>query len=351
MTTLFPLPDNHPQRFQLHNEVHARSSVVFDLPVSASHLAIMLSRQEKDQDRQHLALLCERFGVTPPKQDANHFTSRFDSFQLRWEQHGEFTSYTFYVNTVQADPFAEPALKSVPVDWMSQLPGKMIVAAHAVIIPANTASDNIETLSHFFAGNPLIGAEVSGGGAKAYTDFRIHVDGFSRFLVLDKHLKTAQAGRLLQRLFEIEVYRVMALLAFPIARDLAPELIKADQQLVTITDAMAKGDQNDSGLLDELTHLASAVENHISTHHYRFGAANAYYKLVEQRITDLREVRIQGLQTFSEFMTRRLEPAIGTCKSTAKRFTLLSERISNAGELLRTRVDISIERQNQALLK
>jgi len=351
VTTLFPLPENHSQRFKLHNEVHARSSVIFDLPVTTSHLAIILSREEKNQDRKHLIELCERFGVTPPKQDANHFGARFDAFQLRWEQHGEFTSYTFYVNNVQADPFKEPALKSVPVDWMSHLPGKVIVAAHASIIPAASNPGNIETLSRFFAGNPLIGAEVSGGAAKAYTDFRIHVDGFSRFLILDDHLKIAQAGRLLQRLFEIEVYRVMALLAFPIARKLTPELIKADQQLLTITAAMAKADSNDGKLLDELTTLAAEVENHISSNHYRFAAAGAYYKLVNQRIEDLREVRIQGSQTFSEFMTRRLEPAINTCQSTAKRFTLLSERISNAGELLRTRVDISIERQNQALLK
>jgi len=351
VTTLFPLPENHPQRFKLHNEVHARSSVIFDLPVTTSHLAIMLSREEKNQDRKHLIELCERFGVSPPKLDANHFSARFDAFQLRWEQHGEFTSYTFYVNNIQAVPFKEPALKSVPVDWMAQLPGKVIVAAHASIIPAARTSGGIEPLSRFFAGNPLIGAEVSGGAAKAYTDFRIHVDGFSRFLVVDDHLKTAQAGRLLQRLFEIEVYRVMALLAFPIARKLTPELIKADQQLIDITAAMAEADSNDGKLLDELTTLAAEVENHISSNHYRFAAAGAYYNLVNQRIEDLREVRIQGLQTFSEFMSRRLEPAIGTCQSTAKRFTLLSERISNAGELLRTRVDISIERQNQALLK
>ncbi len=351
MTTLFPLPENHPQRFKLHNEVHARSSVILSLPVTASHLALMLTNEEKKQDRNHLIQLCERFGVTPPKQDANHFSARYGNFQLRWEQHSEFTSYTFYVHNQHHAPFIEPALKSVPVDWMAQLPGKIMVAAHADIVPAAKIPDDIESLSRFFSGNALIGAEVTGGAAQAYTDFRIHVDGFSRFLIVDDHLKPAQAGRLLQRLFEIEVYRVMALLAFPIARKLTPVLIKADRQLITITAAMAEADSNDSRLLDELTTLAAEVENHISSNHYRFGAASAYYNLVNQRIEDLRQVRIQGLQTFSEFMTRRLEPAISTCQSTAKRFTLLSERISNAGELLRTRVDISIERQNQALLK
>ncbi|MCX7088008.1 MAG: DUF3422 family protein [Methylococcales bacterium] len=42
---------------------------------------------------------------------------------------------------------------------------------------------------------------------------------------------------MLQHLFEIEVYRVMALLAFPIARKLYPVLKKFDHQLYTITNA------------------------------------------------------------------------------------------------------------------
>ncbi len=350
MPTLFPLPENHSKRFLLHNEVHARSSVILELPFRASHLALMVNPEEKKQDFRHLLTLCERFGITPPTPDANHFMASFGDFQLLWEQHNEFVTYTFFVNLSTSLPFAEPALKKAPVDWMAKLPGQLMVASHAEIIPANQLN-NLDEISTLFSGNALVGAEVSGGAASAYTDFRIHADGFSRFLIIDKHLKKAQAGRLIQRLFEIEVYRVMALLAFPIARQLTPVLIKSDQQLRTITAAMAEEDSDDSRLLDELTRLAAEIENHISSNDYRFGAASAYYNLVVRRIQDLREVRIQGLQTFSEFMNRRLEPAIGTCQSTIKRFMRLSERISNAGELLRTRVDISIERQNQALLK
>jgi len=142
----------------------------------------------------------------------------------------------------------------------------------------------------------------------------------------------------------------MALLAFPITKQLTPDLNKADKQLLTITSSMAQSRGNDSDLLDELTTLAAEVENNITTHQYRFAATNAYYQLVEQRITDLREVRIQGIQTIGEFMNRRLEPAVNTCISTSKRFNSLSKRINNASQLLRTRVDMTIERQNQALL-
>ena len=142
----------------------------------------------------------------------------------------------------------------------------------------------------------------------------------------------------------------MALLAFPIAKRLTPKVNQGDQRLLSITEAMSQDDRDDSLLLDELTTLAAEVENHISTNHFRFGAASAYYKLVGQRIDDLRENRIQGIQTIGEFMKRRLEPAINTCQMTENRFARLSKRISNTSQLLRTRVDMSIERQNQALL-
>lgn len=338
----------------LHNEVHARAPFILNLPVRASHLALLLSQDEKMQERRHLTTLCERLGVAPPEKDVDHFSATFNSFQIRWEQHGEFSTYSFYAHDTPKDLFADSALKKVPVDWMSQLPGQVIVAAHASIVSAAAIHydehADLASLSAYFADNPVIGSKVTGGAASVFTDFRIHVDGFSRFLIVNHGLRTEQAGRLLQRLFEIEVYRVMALLAFPIARKLYPALNKCDRQLYTITNAMTLPGHNDGELLDELTTLAAEVENHISSNQFRFAAAGAYYQLVDQRVNDLREVRIQGIQTLGEFIKRRLEPAINTCESTSHRFTLLSERVSNASQLLRTRVDIIIERQNQGLL-
>jgi len=347
----FSIPDNFPQRFSLHNEVHVRAPISLKLPVTSTFLALSLTKEEKKQELTLLTELCDKFGVSPPTKEDSHFSATMGTFQFCWEQHAEFSSYSFYVQNNSEDLFAKLALEQIPTNWLNQLPGKIIVAAHASIVEkGNPSASSPESISALFSANPVVGAEVTGGAAHAYTDFKIHSDGFSRFLIVDYSLKPGQAGRLLQRLFEIEVYRVLALLAFPIAKQLAPELNKTDKQLQTITTAMAKLDRDDGELLDELTTLAAEVENIISTHHYRFAAAKAYYSLVEQRIEDLREVRIQGIQTIGEFMKRRLEPAINTCQSTSDRFSVLSKRINNAGQLLRTRVDITIERQNQALL-
>ena len=208
----------------------------------------------------------------------------------------------------------------------------------------------IDEIASHFSGDALVGAELAEGAALAFTDFQIQPDGFSRYLILDRHIHTRQAGRYLQRLLDIEVYRVMSLLALPVARELIPKLNRADHDLLRITTAMHQSDIEDTQLMDDLTALAAEIENCFSKTHSRFGAADAYYKLVEHRITELKEVRILGVQTIGEFLHRRLEPAINTCQTTEKRLSMLSERISNASQLLRTRVDITLERQNQSLL-
>ena len=97
--------------------------------------------------------------------------------------------------------------------------------------------------------------------------------------------------------------------------------------------------------------LAARIERATVEHGYRFAATQAYNKLVVQRIADLHEKALPGTQTIGEFMQRRLSPAIATVEATAQRLSYLSARVSRASALLRTRVDIVAETQNQQLLE
>ena len=69
--------------------------------------------------------------------------------------------------------------------------------------------------------------------AHAFTDFRIHTGGFSRILVQDHGMAPRQAGRVVQRLLEIDTYRMLALLALPLAREISPRLTRSEQELAT----------------------------------------------------------------------------------------------------------------------
>jgi uncharacterized membrane-anchored protein len=349
------LPKDHPYRTELNDEVHARPPEQLVAPLRISYLGLLNDKSVRESEARPIHELTANFGLQPPRAGANHFSADLGPFRVKWERHTEFTRYKFIVAGAGAggNPFVEPAIKAVPAKWLAALPGETMVAAHAALMPAPAEPVDPERLSaELFDCNPLVGSTIADGGAAAYTDFRIHSDGFSRLLVHVRRLPPRQAGRSVQRLLEIDTYRVMALLAFPVARDLTPFLARSERELAEITSAMlAAGDAKDAGLLDRLTRLQAEIESRHSESYSRFAAATAYYDLVRRRIAELRETRVQSLQTFHEFTERRLAPAMSTCTAVAARQVALSQRVAQTTQLLSTRVDIARERQNQAILQ
>lgn len=251
------------------------------------------------------------------------------------------------------DPFARCALDQVPAQWVAGLPGQMLVGTHVALVRGTEQAPDHEALSlRLFAGNTLVGGAIAAGAAHALTDLRIHPDGFGRLWVADRGMTPRQAGRMVQRLLEIDTYRMLALLALPVARKLAPFLAQRERELAQVATTLASGEQADeSALLERLTRLEAEIESQRAENDYRFSAAAAYHELVQRRIAELREERIQGLQTFQEFTERRLAPAMNTCRTVAERLESLSERLARATQQLSTRVDIQRERQNAAVLE
>ena len=344
------LPESHPLRQELHNEVHARPPVPLQTPSRLSYLALLSGPENIQAEREHLAGLCGRYGKPGPADSANHYIVDLGPFRLKWERHAEFSRYKIIAYGTPAAPFGDPPIDLLPAEWIAGLKGRTLVSTHIVVLPLADTLDYGELSSRFFSGNTLIGSTVGEGAAIALTDLRIRDDGSSRLLIFDNHLTRRQAGRTVQRLLEIDTYRMMALLALPVARALNPFLAASERELAQITTLMQDGAREDAALLERLTKLQAAIESRYADHHYRFSAAAAYYDLVQRRIGELREERLQGLQTFREFMERRLAPAMGTCKTIADGIEGLSERVARSTNLLSTRVGMVREQQNQKLL-
>jgi uncharacterized membrane-anchored protein len=345
------LPPDHPNRLNLADEVHVRPPEAVETPSRATYVAVLFDHDQRPRERVHLAQLCERFGVTPPGSDAIHFTAEIGDVRLKWERHGEFSGYTFTASGRSPVPFSEPPVALLPPEWLAEMPGSTIFAAHAILIPADAEPPSGEFLASHFGGNVVVGAEIGGGSGLAFTDFRIHSDGFARFLLIDRSFTARQAGRMLQRLFEIETYRMMSLLALPVAREQTQRLVAAERSLTVLTEDIARRGADDESLLQQLTYLAAELESRLAASQFRFGACRAYHDLVIARIAELREIRLPGIQTIEEFMVRRFTPAAATCASTSQRLHQLSERVAQASALLSTRVDIAHEKQNQTLLE
>ena len=347
---MIALPSDHPERFALAEEVHARPPELLPTPARASYLALLVDADERARETAHLARLCERHAVAPPTRELTHFSARLGPLRLKWERHGEFSSWTLIVPGVESAPFSEPATALLPAGWLSALPGQTVMAAHAVIAEAGATRPDDGELARHFEDHLVVGAEVADGEALAYTDFKIHADGCSRFLLLGRRLTPRVAGQIVQRLFEIEAYRMMALLALPMARRLSPRIVVIEGALAELTDGIARDEGADEALLHELTRLAAEVESGLAASQFRFGACRAYADLVRTRIAELREVRLVGMPTIGAFMARRFEPAVSTCATVSSRLHDLSERVAQASALLSTRVDIARSRQNQVLL-
>ena len=347
------LPANHALRAELNDEVHARPSDSLYTPARISYLALLSEAGAREREWEHIVALIDRFGGTPPARPVNHFSMTLGSFSVRWERHTEFTRYTFIAPGGQEDPFVKTALQELPEQWLANIPGQLMVASHGAMLAATDADPDYEAIAdRWFASNMLVGSRVGDDAGIALTDFRVRSDGFSRFLLIDRQLTRRQAGRTVQRILEIDTYRMMALLALPVARELAPFLTRCERELSQVTTTLEHViDDDEASLLDRLTRLEAQIEGREADNHYRFGAAAAYYELVQRRIEELREQRIQGLQTFGEFTQRRLAPAMQTCRAVAARQESLSQRVARANQLLSTRVDITRERQNQALLE
>jgi uncharacterized membrane-anchored protein len=345
-------PRDHPLRYALSEEFHARPFADLAASVQATHLALLPSKNDKSDDREHLAALCRRFDRKPPSADANHFLQDFGAFRLKWERHTEFTTFSFFHQGATATPFDAPVCRFLPSDWMDALPGERLVASNLYLGRLEDLEPAPGGAIGQFESKSLCRSQVQGGRAEVWTDFRIHDDGFTRILIVDRGLAPSQAGRLVQQALELQTYRSMALLALPLAREAGPVITRIDQSLATLTAEMqsSRGISGEKALLDKLMALSTEIEASISATSYRFSAAAAYHALVQERLDELDETPLEDFATVKAFVERRLAPAMRTCESVAERQRSLSERATRAANLLRTSVDIALEAQNSALL-
>jgi uncharacterized membrane-anchored protein len=353
------LPSDDPNRFLIHNEVHARPSATISLPAMVIYLAVLNDKISRNDEYMHLCLLPGQQSLSVEVIKSNFLRLQFPDYSLKWERHTEFTSYTILQSLdddIQSsnDPDILFNLK-LPENWLRTVPGTTIAAIKMTMLHGDISKPN-ESLDYAkkWLGNQSIVASLVGNTSHslAVTDFRLDDNGFENMVVITPQETTGvRAGRVSQRLIELETYRLMALRGFPIAKQLATFLAQSDKSLAKITSQLENKSSSDQQLLDQLISLASEIECAITENTFCFSATRAYDELVSQRIAELRERSIHGTQTIGDFMQRRLSPAIATVAYTAERLASLSERISRVSALLHTRVDIATELQNQQLLE
>lgn len=354
------LPADDTQRAMLHNEVHARPSARIRLPALVIYVAVLNDGISRERECEHLRLLPGQQDLTPERLQANFLRLRFEGYTVKWERHTEFTRYSIvqplppHARLGADDPELLRALVVSP-QWLREIPGRTIAAIKLAMVHGEVSPPeaSLAQARRWFGDHPVVASVLGNNGhSLVVTDFQLRDSGFERLLVIAPTATTeTRAGRVSQRLLELETYRLMALRGLPVAKSLGPMLAEAEGQLAGITAQLENKQASEQELLDILIALAARVERATAEHDYRFAATRAYDSLVGQRLVELREQPVPGTQTLGEFLQRRLSPAMATVAATSQRLTSLSERVSRASALLRTRVDIATEAQNQQLLE
>ena len=347
--------EDHPLRYALANELHARPFPTLTAPCRAAYLAIKqptnAGNRDRTLDRAHLIKLLDRFGAQHPQPGATHYFGQIGRHQLKWECHTEFVTYTIFGDGVADTPFDAGTFKMFPEDWLAEAPGVRITSA---LIRVELEADDqtvTDKLADWFVADSLAVSRVLDDSAVMAGDFRIDQSGHMRFaLFVRPSTGERRVGRVVQRLCEIETYKTMSMLGFSRARELGSQIGAIDRELTALISNMAGQNAKPADTLQSLLDVSARLEDILAQSSFRFGATAAYEALVHQRIRVLREDRFFGRQTFGEFMTRRFDPAMRTVKATEGQLRSMAERGSRAADLLRTRVDVERSAQNQDLL-
>jgi uncharacterized membrane-anchored protein len=354
---MMPPIKDHPMRYRLANEMHARPFPVMSAPCAVSFIAIKCTHdavtRDKALDLAHLTALLERHGAPAPEPGATHWYGQIGQHWLKWEQHTEFVTYTAIREGACERPFDPAQFEVFPADWLETAPGQRLTSAllHIAGRPEDEAV-LAGRLDDWFVSESLAVSKVLDDAAVVAGDFRIDLNGHLRFAIFPSpETGRRRVGRIVQRLCEVETYKAMSMLGFARARGLQADLNSLDSRLTGVMSAMTDDRAAPEATLQDLLQISAQLETIAAQSAFRFDATGAYEALVNQRIEALREMRFKGRQSFAEFMMRRYEPAMRTVKTTRRRLASMSDRSVRASNLLRTRVDVARSAQNQALLE
>ncbi len=350
-----PIKD-HPLRYAMANELHARPFPTLNAPGQAAYMAIKPASNAAGRDRAadlaHLKALLDHFAAPHPEDDATHYFGQIGRYVLKWESHTEFVTYTIFGKDTTTQPFDATGFGVFPEEWLTNAPGTRVTSA-LIRVELQEGDDGVEDkLENWFVAESVATSRVLDDAAIIAADFRIDPAGHMRFAVFARPTTgERRIGRIVQRLCEIETYKAMAMLGFSRCHDLAPRMAGIDARLALLTDALSAGPEGTEATLDALLQVSGELEALAAQSTFRFGATAAYETIVNQRIDVLRETRFMGRQTFAEFMMRRFDPAMRTVSSTKARLDAMGSRAIRAAELLRTRVDVERSAENKALLE
>ncbi len=345
---------DHPMRQTIDAELHSRPPLDVAVPAMVYHCALMLEASVPLHGL--ISPICAALDIEPPHEDARHMISKTSEGLLKWERHGEFETLTFVGPGGSGEP-QNCAWQNKIEPLIASSHDRVRISASRITVglmdQADPAPQEEPSRALREAPGTYVGARVSGGDAFLWTDYKIGPDGYTPFRLDAVTMSPQRAGRIVQRVLEIETYRFMALLGFPVARQAQADIREKNQQLDSIISDLDPDMDLAAcqSLLDRIQTLSHQTNILFGKTAFRFSATKAYSAIVDSRLTELREQRISGYSRASTFLKRRMTPAIDHCIAIERQRDTLERRLADTSQMLRTKVETGLAGQNKQLLE
>ena len=336
---------DHPLRVTLSELMHLRELPLAGAPVRLRQWVFLVEPSDRDAEAAFV-------GLFAPGQDPapGRAVSVGEAGGWLWERHQEFSTWTWFAYGSLGEDLGFQIEPEESFFWLHGAPGQVFRGVEISVGALGAEPPSEAALSRHIDLRRCVSCEVFDGAARIWTDFRLREGGAGRIHVHNQGLANDEVSRLVQTLLEIGNYRKLALLGFAPARETLAWLDGAEARLAAITGDLAAGEDSQA-VLDDLLRLSAEVEARAATSRFRRGATESYHQLTLDRLEALRERRLPGHSTMSEFIARRLLPAMRTREAADRRLDDLSERVARCGDLLRAKLGLAQDRQNQETLR
>ena len=133
-------------------------------------------------------------------------------------------------------------------------------------------------------------------------------------------------GRVVQRIVEVETYRLLSLLALATLKAYSARLTDIEEVLNGLTNHLAQEIKKPDGqvqqLLTVLSLQAADVEDIYSHTFYRLSATKAYLGILMGRVERMQLTRLSGFQGLRGFLDRSMTLAMDGCTAFSERLAI-----------------------------
>ena len=347
-------------RQSLSEELHARAFYDFDGAGRFIRFVYLVGNDDSAVLNYVNDYLRSR-SLSPVQAAEKFYRVELDGFALRVERHTEFLTISFVekglkVQTgISNDAFREASLPHMPFAWARNAPAALFHAIWVEVGGRPTAKLQQSDMLQVLDSRAVASNNFSDAAAQVHFAFDIDSAGYSRVVVFNKSIEAIRMGRIVQRIVEVETYRLLSLLGLATVKAYSTRLTDIEEVLNGLTNDLAneikKPDGQVQQLLTVLSSQAADVEDIYSRTSYRLSATKAYLGILTGRLERMQLTRLSGFQGVRGFLDRRMTPAMDSCTAFSERLASLSQRINRAGALLRTQTELVIQRQNRDLLQ